>query len=289
MADSLKITHRAAVLGSPIAHSLSPVLHNSGYAALGLNSWEYNRFECTETQLPDFLSQSDPSYRGFSVTMPGKIMALRIANEDTPRARAIGAANTLIRTATGWCADNTDVAGISGCLKEIGITAAKPASYAVVIGAGGTSRPAIWALGELGFKHIIVLNRSDRSSQLAPLLAGTDIKLEFHTFAEICTEPAALAQLIAGAAVLISTVPAAAIEPYIADLAHAPVVDVIYDPWPTPLTVHAAANGYLSAGGHIMLAYQAFEQFELFTGYPAPREAMRQALYEKLGLTSALL
>ena len=91
------INHRAAVLGSPIAHSLSPVLHSAGYEAAGLDGWEYERIECTAEQLPDIVGNADESYRGFSVTMPGKFAALEFADEVTDRARAIGSANTLVR------------------------------------------------------------------------------------------------------------------------------------------------------------------------------------------------
>ena len=87
--------YRAAVLGSPIEHSLSPVLHSAGYAAAGLDGWHYERIECTAEQLPEIVGSADASYRGFSVTMPGKFAALEFADEVTERARAIGSANTL--------------------------------------------------------------------------------------------------------------------------------------------------------------------------------------------------
>lgn len=113
----------AAVLGSPIEHSLSPVLHSAGYAAAGLDGWHYERIECTAEQLPEIVGNADASYRGFSVTMPGKFAALEFADEVTERARAIGSANTLVReTRDGssiWRADNTDCEGISGALNEL--------------------------------------------------------------------------------------------------------------------------------------------------------------------------
>ena len=112
-------TRRAAVLGSPIEHSLSPVLHNAGYRALGMSDWEYGRFECTAEQLPTLVTDAEDSYVGFSVTMPGKFAALAFATEATERARQIGSANTLVRTAEGWRADNTDCDGVDGALVEL--------------------------------------------------------------------------------------------------------------------------------------------------------------------------
>ena len=92
--------HQAAVLGKPIAHSLSPLLHNAGYRALGLTQWEYTRIECDEHELPQVVAGADASFRGFSVTMPGKFAALAVATDRTDRARLIGSANTLVGVPT---------------------------------------------------------------------------------------------------------------------------------------------------------------------------------------------
>ena len=99
---------RAAVLGSPIAHSLSPILHNAGYGAVGLKDWSYTRFEVTDDTLVPFLEECGPEYRGFSVTMPGKFAALEVAEEQSERAQLIGSANTLVRTQHG-CARTTQI------------------------------------------------------------------------------------------------------------------------------------------------------------------------------------
>ena len=268
-----KIVHRAAVLGSPIEHSRSPVLHNAGYAASGLDEWEYDRFECTEDQLAQLVSSADSSYRGFSVTMPAKFAALNFADEVTDRARAIGSANTLVRTDHGWRADNTDVDGIKGALGELLEGASLSGKHAVVIGSGGTARPAIWALIEAGVTHITVLNRSDRTAELKTLFDDTSTTLSYAPIKEAQVE----------ADVIISTVPSSAIEGMEAQLAQAPVLDVIYDPWPTPLVQQAQKAGFAAVGGHVMLAHQSFGQFEQFTGKPAPQAHMREALEQSLG------
>ena len=263
------VRHRAAVLGSPIAHSLSPVLHHAGYKAAGLDDWAYERIECAAEDLPSIVGEAAPEYRGFSVTMPAKFAALEFATEVTQRARAIGSANTLVRTSEGWRADNTDCEGIHTALKAL--LGDEPPTRALVIGAGGTARPALWALQQQGVSQIVVVNRSDRSAEVAELVSG--VKTRFVDFS------ADLFALSAWADVIVSTVPAAGVEPYAPQLGHAPVLDVIYDPWPTPLAVRASANGYPTVGGLTMLAGQSYSQFEQFTGVAAPRTAMREALF----------
>ena len=261
-------THRAAVLGSPIEHSLSPVLHTAGYRAAGLDGWVYERIECTAETLPAIVGGADPTYRGFSVTMPAKFAALEFATTASERATAIGSANTLVRTDDGWYADNTDCEGIATALSAL-LGAATPRT-ALVIGAGGTARPALWALRHAGVARIDVVNRSDRSGEIASLVEGVDF--QFHGYT------GDLEALAVRADVIVSTVPAAAVAPYDAQLGHAPVLDVIYNPWPTPLAVRAAANGYPTVGGLTMLAGQSYSQFEQFTGAAAPRGAMQDAL-----------
>lgn len=272
------ITHRAAVLGSPIEHSRSPILHNAGYAALGLDDWAYERIECQADQLADLLNSKDESYRGFSVTMPAKFAALAFADEATERARAIGSANTLVRTATGWRADNTDVDGIRGALAELLGDTPLEGERAVVVGGGGTARPAIRALIDAHVAHITLINRSDRSGELAGLFAGTGTTSSFIPL------DGDIAAATATAAVVISSVPSAAISGLEEQIAQAPVLDVIYDPWPTPLVETARAHGLPAVGGHVMLACQSYGQFEQFTGQPAPQAEMRAALDSSLGL-----
>ncbi|MCF4006552.1 shikimate dehydrogenase [Corynebacterium uropygiale] len=266
-----EIAHRAAVLGSPIEHSLSPILHEAGYAALGLEDWEYTRIECTGEQLPGLVGSIDDSYRGFSVTMPGKFAALNFATEVSDRARAIGSANTLVRTDDGWRADNTDCDGVAGALDEL-LGEGRMVEHCLVIGGGGTARPALWTLAQRGASRISVINRSDRRAELEPLATSHGASFELIGFEED------LQDLAAEVDVIVSTVPSRSLQGREPELAHAPVLDVIYDPWPTPLVAQAAANGYRTVGGHVMLAYQSFGQFEQFTGHAAPREAMREAL-----------
>ena len=113
-APASRARKKAAVLGSPIAHSRSPQLHLAAYRALGLDGWTYERIECGADELPGVVGGLGPDWVGVSVTMPGKFAALRFADERTERAELVGSANTLLRTPHGWRADNTDVDGVMG-------------------------------------------------------------------------------------------------------------------------------------------------------------------------------
>nr|WP_296767333.1 shikimate dehydrogenase [Rhodococcus sp. (in: high G+C Gram-positive bacteria)] len=265
---------RAAVLGSPIEHSKSPRLHLAAYAALGLSEWTYERILCTGEQLPGLVRSLGAEWVGLSVTMPGKVAALHFADERTDRAILAGSANTLVRTSTGWRADCTDVDGVSGALRGAGVVDLSGKS-AVVVGAGGTARPALIALAELGAKSVTVVARSVERAR-ETLACGTAAGLD-TTFLDL--DDAALAQMSSESAVLVSTVPSAGAAPVAAVLAHAPLVlDAIYDPWPTPLARAVESSGGTIVSGLEMLLNQAFGQVEQFSGMPAPRDVMRAAL-----------
>ncbi|WP_280257262.1 shikimate dehydrogenase [Nocardia abscessus] len=269
MADSRK----AAVLGKPIGHSRSPQLHLAAYRALGLN-WSYERIECSAEQLPGLVDGLGPEWVGLSVTMPGKEAALAYADERTDRAVLVGSANTLVRTDAGWLADCTDVDGVLGALRGGGVT---DLTEGVVLGAGGTARPALLALSELGAKSVTVVARDagrargalDLAERLGmiPALAGFDAR----TLQGIC----------AAAGAVVSTVPATAAAVVAPSVAAAPVVlDAIYNPWPTPLAEAVARAGHTVVSGLEMLLNQAYGQVELFTGRQAPRAEMAAALDE---------
>ena len=112
---------RAAVLGSPISHSLSPALHQAAYRALGLSDWSYGAHELQVAELPGFVSGLGPQWAGLSLTMPLKEAAFEVADEVSDLAREVGAINTLVRAPDGgWSGDNTDVYGVSQALREAG-------------------------------------------------------------------------------------------------------------------------------------------------------------------------
>ncbi|MFC0005295.1 shikimate dehydrogenase [Micromonospora siamensis] len=263
---------RAAVVGRPIAHSLSPVIHNAGYAAAGLTGWSYTRFECAADELAALVAGLGPEWAGLSVTMPGKEAALAVADEVSPVAATVGAANTLVRRPDGtWYADNTDVAGMVEVLTAAGVVRG---ATVTVLGAGGTARAALAAAARLGATGVtLVARRPEAVAELAPVAAALGVALT--------GAPWSAAPTRVEADVVVSTVPRGVADPLVAGLRWRPgtvCFDALYDPWPTPLAASAAAAGCPVVSGLDLLLAQAVGQFEQFTGVPAPRAAMAAAL-----------
>jgi shikimate dehydrogenase len=268
---------KAAVLGSPVAHSLSPVLHAAGYAELGLDDWSYGRFELQADDLAGFVAGLDERWRGLSLTMPLKEACLEVASEVSPVARRAGVGNTLVRLDSGgWRADNTDVPGL--------VDALRPAfgagwTDAAILGAGATARSALLALAELEVTRVHVYARNQaRGEQFlgwaASAAAAVDVSCAPLDHWVAGTEPAVLSTLPGGAADgLVIPEPREGL-----------LFDAVYAGWPTPLARQAAAAGMAVVGGLDLLVHQAARQFELFTGLDAPLEAMfaagRDALRE---------
>lgn len=256
------------MLGKPIAHSKSPQLHLAAYRALGLADWTYERIECDADQLPGVVGGLGPEWVGVSVTMPGKFAALRFADERTDRAQRVGSANTLVRTPAGWRADNTDIDGVAGAL-------GCASGWALVCGSGGTAPAAVAGLAQLGVAGITVVARNpDKAARLVDL--GNELGVPTR-FCDLDGD--GLADEVAGAEVLVSTIPADVAERYAGTFASIGVLlDAVYDPWPTPLAAAVSAAGGRVVSGLQMLLHQAFAQVEQFTGRPAPREAMTCAV-----------
>jgi shikimate dehydrogenase len=273
-ADDASAPRRAAVLGSPIAHSLSPVLHNAGYAAAGLAGWRYTAIECGEAEFAGLVGGLSDEWVGLSLTMPLKAAALAVASVVGAVADAIGAANTLVRTGDGWRAENTDAPGMVDALREAGVVRAESVA---ILGAGGTARAAVAAAHDLGADDIHVYARRvaafDNLSEAADRL-GTSIT--YGAWAD--------ASGSADADLVISTVPKG-----VADALRPPwrpettLFDAIYDPWPTPLAAGAASAGCTIVSGLDLLLHQAVRQFEMFTGVTAPIDEMRDALRAAAG------
>ncbi len=257
---------RAAVLGRPIGHSLSPVLHTAAYAALGLTDWSYTAIDCGEAELPGLVAGLGPDWAGLSLTMPLKRAALAVAGSADPLAAAVGVANTLVLAGGERRAYLTDAAGIATALREAGLTAPESA---VVLGAGGTAQAALAALCMLGLDEAVVLVRDPRRA--GALRATADrlgVALDLRS---------GLPGPLPAADLVISTLPARAADG-LAPPAGAVLLDVVYAPWPTRFAAAAAAAGGTVVSGLALLLHQAAAQVELMTGRPAPVPAMRAAL-----------
>jgi shikimate dehydrogenase len=263
------LTRRAAVLGKPIAHSLSPVLHRAGYAAAGLTGWEYTSYECDEAALPGFVARLGADWAGLSLTMPLKEAALAVADHRAPLAVALNAANTLVRTADGWRAENTDAPGMVDALRAAGIVKAEKVN---VLGAGGTGRAALAAARDLGATSVTVYaRRPEAVDAMRPTAEEVGI--------DVTHAPWDAAGACGDADLIVSTVPkgiADALRPRWR--AGAVLFDVVYDPWPTPLAASAAGGGAAIVSGLDLLLHQAVRQFEMFTGVTGPVEPMGAAL-----------
>jgi len=264
---------RAAVLGSPVAHSLSPVLHRAGYAAAGLADWAYDAREVTAEQLPAVVAGLDAQWRGLSLTMPLKEVALEVASEVSDVARRACAANTLVRRPDGgWAATNTDVAGVAGALAPH--LAGRP-ERALVIGAGATARSAVLALAGLGVSTLTV--RARDTARAADLLAWA---LDLGVGVRSGSVAGIDAWRTTRDDVVVSTVPPNGSDAVAATVPaehHGVLLDVVYAGWPTPVARAAAAAGMTVVSGLDLLVHQAAEQFRLFTGRPAPVGAMLAA------------
>ncbi|HVB44356.1 MAG TPA: shikimate dehydrogenase [Streptosporangiaceae bacterium] len=299
---------RAAVLGSPIGHSLSPVLHSAAYVALGLTWWRYEAIECDESGLAALLDSCGPDWAGLSLTMPLKRTVLPLLDRIEPLVTEVGGANTIVFAAAQRFGYNTDVPGMVRALADHGVgtgageqsgagrgglpvsgagRSGLPASGAgrgglpvsgagpaLILGGGATGCAALAALRDLGERSVTVAVRDPaRAVELrrAADRLGVGVNLVPFERADF-----------GGARLLISTVPAGAADALAGQLATTMtppqvVLDVIYHPWPTRLAVAARRAGSMLVGGFDLLLHQAALQVELMTGRPAPLAEMRRA------------
>ncbi len=264
MTGPLPGARRCAVLGHPVGHSLSPVLHRTAYAVLGLD-WTYEAHDVTEEALPGFLAGLDDSWRGLSLTMPLKRSVLPLLDDLDAAARAVGAANTVLLDADGWHGANTDVAGLVAALVAAG--GPDGTATATVVGGGATAASALAALASLGVREVVLRVRvPDRAAET--LAVGTRLGVDVRVSGMDDPWPE-------GPHLVVSTIPspvAARVLPS-SGLGGGLVADVVYDPWPSPLLEHAGRAGARTVTGLDLLAHQAVEQVRLMTGRgvaPAP-------------------
>lgn len=262
---------RAAVLGSPIAHSLSPVLHRAAYQRLGLTGWEYQAFEVGETGLAGFLADLGPEWAGLSLTMPLKRVAAELAGVVEPVAAAVDAVNTLVRVDGGWSGANTDVPGLVNALAERGVPRVESAT---ILGGGATAASALAAVTEVCTgpvtAYVRTPARADQLRATADRLGHGD---------RLRVEPWELAAAGLGAGLVVATTPKGAADALADQVPDQPgaLFDVVYDPWPTPLARAWQTGCGAVLGGLDLLVHQAVLQVELMTGLPGPLAEMRAA------------
>lgn len=268
---------QCAVLGSPIAHSLSPVLHQAAYAWLGLD-WSYTAIEVREEGLAGFLDGLDPSWRGLSLTMPLKRTAMPLVDELDQWARASGAVNTVLLDDGRRRGANTDVPGALAAIRE---RYPAPVHAAEIWGGGATATSVGLALAEAGCRMLrLVVREPSRATETTTALGAAvpDLAVEVLRFDDVLAGAVGTAPDL-----LVSTVPAEAQSPALLDVRFADgvgpqaVFEVVYHPWPTPLARTAAAAELPLVSGLDLLVHQAALQVGLMTGQAGPVSVMREA------------
>jgi shikimate dehydrogenase len=246
---------RLAVLGSPIAHSLSPELHMAAYRVLGLD-WTYDAVDVTRDRLADFVSSRDDSWRGLSLTMPLKVEILPLLGEVSELARETGSANTVLFDRVGLRGFNTDVFGLVQGFSRHGITTL---GSVLVLGGGATAASAVVAAARLGAHTVFVGVRSpERASALHSVASAQGVDLQVRRLDD-------LVQIDERLDAVVSTLPNGAAVEVALDpdtVSDATLFDVAYSPWPTPLA--AAWTGESVIGGLEMLVLQALAQVRIF-------------------------
>lgn len=260
---------RAAVLGSPIAHSLSPVLHRAAYASAGLSDWTYEAIEVRDAA--GLRAVMTGQWAGLSLTMPLKRLVQPMLDDITDLARAVGAVNTVTFGASGRVGHNTDVEGIVRALGEAGVSALAPGA-GCILGGGATAASALAALGALGDDApAVVVRERGRAADLLVAAGRLGVTPRLADLGE------ALGAL-GSAAVVVSTVPASGGGVVAVPAAvRGVLLDVVYDPWPTALALAWRRAGGTAVGGFTMLLHQAVGQVRLMTGAEPSVEQMRAA------------
>jgi shikimate dehydrogenase len=258
---------RLGVLGWPVAHSRSPAIQNAALDAAGLTGWRYQLLPVAPALLSETVAALAPAgFRGANVTIPHKQAALALAHERSARALAIGAANTLTFTPDGTIsAENTDAPALIAALPF-----AVAGRSALVLGAGGSARAAVWALLDAGAAQVCVWNRgADRARALSDQLGATPVTSAAPADLLVnCTSVG-----LAGSPPAFDALPVGAVDL----TGYGCVVDLVYAPRETELIRAARARSVATVDGLELLVGQGALSFTLFTGRRAPVAQMRAA------------
>ena len=260
----------AGVIGSPIEHSLSPVIHRAAWEDLGVEGWEYRRIEQDESSLPEFISGLDESFRGLSVTMPCKQAIIPLLDAIDPLATGVGAVNTVVPSSGVLAGFNTDVTGIASAIRRACSQADRTLpTKAVVLGARATASSALAARRFGGPGSVVAA-----SSRL-----GVSIEQV------LWSDRGAVLRAVSAADLVISTLPAGVADPLAEHMTVREgqiLLDVVYSPRETALRSAFEWNGGIVAEGTDMLIYQAAAQVQLMTGRSPEPDVMRRALEAEL-------
>lgn len=276
---------RAAVLGSPIGHSLSPVLHRAAYSSLGLD-WRYDALDVREDELAEFVDALDDAWVGLSLTMPLKTAILPLLHDASDTVETVGAANTVLLRDGRRHGHNTDVMGMVRAIRELAEEAAggqlagpSPAfPRATILGGGATARSALAALHRLGAEVVYAALRDPgKGADLLRISGDLGMDLRIVSWDE--------AHHHLDADVVISTVPGGAADRYAQDVPDDPgiLLDVAYGEQAGTLVPAWRARGAVAADGLLLLLWQAVDQVALMTGRDAPVDEMRAALMGAVG------
>jgi len=266
-------TRVCAVIGSPITHSLSPVIHNAAFEATGLD-WTYVALPVHDKGAGGTIAAAwQLGLSGLSVTMPYKQVAAEVAVTRAPLVAEMGAANTLVSTEDGWHAENTDVDGmVAFCTRDLGLDL--DGARAGIVGGGGAAAAVAVAMRVAGAK-VVVWNRTAANAAAVAALAGDG--------AVVADD----ASVLDSCDLVVSCVPSSvAVElcPGVSFHEDQTLVDLVYSPPHTPLMELAAAGGADVHNGLGLLVNQAALQFELWTGRLAPIEVMSAAALAEVGV-----
>lgn len=274
-----------AVLGSPIAHSKSPIIHQAAYRVLS-EDWAYSRFEVAKGGLKRFIENDGILHDGFSVTMPLKENAFQFATTHDTFSELTGAANTLVKIDSIWNAFNTDIFGI---VQAISLNSSSIITSALILGSGATAKSALVALAQISPTAEVKIWARNKAAREGLIDFGKSIGLNIS-----------LARFI-GVAIkktdlTISTLPGGATDDLATKLAKRKalkprglLLDVAYDPWPSKLATFWTSRSQPVVSGLEMLLWQAVAQIRIFkfgnANQPLPNEiavvqAMRNALAE---------
>jgi shikimate dehydrogenase len=261
-------TRVVGVIGDPVAHSLSPTLHNAAFAALGLD-WVYVAFPVPRGRGAEAVAAVPAlGLAGFNVTMPHKEDVAGACDELTPDAAVLRSVNTVVALPDGrTLGDSTDGPGFLAALADEAITVAGPV---LVLGAGGAARAVVLALGRAGAEVTVAARRPDAAESAAALAPGA------RALALGAADPSGFTVVVNATPLGMSGGDPLPVDPGSLHAGQS-VVDLVYHPADTPLLTAARAQGAQAVNGLGMLLHQAARSFTLWTGEEAPLDAMRAA------------